>query len=168
MIFINLFTFEKHFTFHQVVKWSLLPSGVACTYKTLGIDRTTWTQKATHWLTGTGPCITNAIATCRKNFSQWERSFLWKLRYHWLEFLRRVAKTLVIQGPGLHPVSLTISPHIIKIYWKIYCTLSTECNWSLQMFAHVMTALLSCHVQKFVVIFWPSCKQQHPIISVRF
>ena len=40
----------------------------------------------------TGPCITNVIATCRKNFSQWESS---------LKFLRRVAKTLVIQGPGL-------------------------------------------------------------------
>ena len=49
----------------------------------------------------TGPCITNVIATCRKNFSQWESSFLWKLRCHWLKFLRRVAKTLVIQGPGL-------------------------------------------------------------------
>ena len=48
----------------------------------------------------TGPCITNVIATCRKNFSQWESSFLWKLRCHWLKFLRRVAKTLVIQGPG--------------------------------------------------------------------
>ena len=48
----------------------------------------------------TGPCITNVFATCRKNFSQWERSFLWKLRCHWLKFLRRVAKTLVIQGPG--------------------------------------------------------------------
>ena len=49
----------------------------------------------------TGPCITNVIATCRKNFSQWESSFLWKLRCHWLKFLRRVAKTLVIQGPEL-------------------------------------------------------------------
>ena len=49
-----------------------------------------------------GPCITNVIATCRKNFSQWESSFLWKLRCHWLKFLRRVAKTLVIQGPGTH------------------------------------------------------------------
>ena len=48
-----------------------------------------------------GPCITNVIATCRKNFSQWESSFLWKLRCHWLKFLRRVAKTLVIRGPGL-------------------------------------------------------------------
>ena len=52
-------------------------------------------------LGSTGPCITNVIATCRKNFSQWERSFLWKLRCHWLKFLRHVAKTLVIQGPGL-------------------------------------------------------------------
>ena len=47
-----------------------------------------------------GPCITNVIATCRKNFSQWERSFHWKLRCHWLKYLRRVAKTLVIQGPS--------------------------------------------------------------------
>ena len=47
-----------------------------------------------------GFCITNVIATCRKHFSQWERSFLWKLRCHWLKFLRHVAKTLVIQGPG--------------------------------------------------------------------
>ena len=59
-----------------------------------------------------GPCITNVIATCRKNFSQWESSFLWKLRYHWLKLLRRVAKMLVIQGPGslCHP---DISTHAI-------------------------------------------------------
>ena len=55
-----------------------------------------------HWwlFQGPGPCITNVIATCRKSFSQWESSFLWKLRCHWLKFLRRVAKTLVILGPG--------------------------------------------------------------------
>ena len=55
------------------------------------------------WLHDRGPvaCITNVIATCRKNFSQWESSFLWKLRCHWLKFLRHVAKTLVIQGPDL-------------------------------------------------------------------
>ena len=47
-----------------------------------------------------GPCITNVIATFCNNFSQWGRSFLWKLRCHWLKFLRRVAKTLVIQGPS--------------------------------------------------------------------
>ena len=48
-----------------------------------------------------GPCITNVFATCRKNFSQWHRSFQRKLRSHWLKFLRHVAITLVIQGPGL-------------------------------------------------------------------
>ena len=47
-----------------------------------------------------GPCITNVFATCRKNFSQWHRSFQRKLRSHWLKFLRHVAITLVIQGPG--------------------------------------------------------------------
>ena len=46
-----------------------------------------------------GPYITNVIATCRKNFSQWESSFLWKLRYHWLKFLRRVEKNLSNTGP---------------------------------------------------------------------
>ena len=55
-----------------------------------------------------GPCITNVFATCRKNFSQWERSFLWKLRCHWLKFLRRVAKTLVIQGPVVLVVYLNV------------------------------------------------------------
>ena len=40
-----------------------------------------------------GPCITNVFVACRKNFSQWHRSFQRK-------FLRHVAITLVIQGPG--------------------------------------------------------------------
>ena len=44
--------------------------------------------------------LSPATWRCRKNFSQWDCSFLWKLRCHWLKFLRRVAKTLVIQGPG--------------------------------------------------------------------
>ena len=47
-----------------------------------------------------GPCITNVFATCRKNFSQWHRSFQRKLRSHWLKFLRHVTITLVIQDPG--------------------------------------------------------------------
>ena len=48
-----------------------------------------------------GPCITNVFATRRKNFSQWHRSFQRKLLSHWLKFLRHVAITLVIQGPGV-------------------------------------------------------------------
>ena len=63
---------------------------------------------------GPGPCITNVIATCRKNFSQWESSFLWKLRYHWLKFLRRVAKTLVIQGPVTPKVWVNSARHSYK------------------------------------------------------
>ena len=48
-----------------------------------------------------GPRITNVFATRPKNFSQWHRSFQRKLLSHWLKFLRHVAITLVIQGPGL-------------------------------------------------------------------
>ena len=46
----------------------------------------------------TRPRFTTATWRCRKNFSQWERSFHWKLRCHWLEFLRQIA--VVRQGPG--------------------------------------------------------------------
>ena len=75
--------------------------------------------------TGPGPCITNVIATCRKNFSQWERSFLWKLRCHWLKFLRRVAKTLVIQGPALYR-----SFKLIYTYIYIYiCNCKSVAGW---------------------------------------
>ena len=55
------------------------------------------------WIAGTavlGPCLTTATRRCRKNFSQWERSFHWKLRCHWLEFLRQRQIAAVTQGPG--------------------------------------------------------------------
>ena len=83
-----------------------------------GIHR--WPVNSLH--KGPGPCITNVIATCRKNFSQWESSFLWKLRYHWLKFLRRVAKTLVIQGP----VTRKMFPfdNVIMHFW----CLTTKCS----------------------------------------
>ena len=69
-----------------------------------------------------GPCITNVIATCRKNFSQWESSFLWKLRCHWLKLLRRVAKTLVIQGPAtiLSRTQLTEEIPMFSLYLNMY------------------------------------------------
>ena len=53
-------------------------------------------------LNNTGPCLTTATWRCRKNFSQWERSFLWKLCCHWLEGLRQRQITVVRQGPVLY------------------------------------------------------------------
>ena len=47
-----------------------------------------------------GPCLTSATWRCRKNFSQWECSFHWKLRCHWLEFLQQRQIAVVRQGPG--------------------------------------------------------------------
>ena len=64
----------------------------------VGFHRTIW-QLVVQWA-NPGPCITNVFATRRKNFSQWYRSFQRKLLSHWLKFLRHVAITLVIQGPG--------------------------------------------------------------------
>ena len=36
-----------------------------------------------------GPCIATAIWRSRTTLSQWERSFHWKLRCHWLKGLRQ-------------------------------------------------------------------------------
>ena len=50
---------------------------------------------------GTGPCFTTATWRCRKNFSQWKRSFLWKLCCHWLKRLRQRQIAVVKQGSGI-------------------------------------------------------------------
>ena len=47
-----------------------------------------------------GRCLTTATWRWRKNFSQWECSFHWKLRSHRLEFLRQRQIAVVRQGPG--------------------------------------------------------------------
>ena len=75
---------------------------------------------------GPGSCITNVIATCRKIFSQWERSFLWKLRCHWLKFLRHVAKRLVIQGPELL-IPVIVFMHLLPGSFLVWCRLIANC-----------------------------------------
>ena len=62
----------------------------------------------------TGPCLTSATWHCRKNFSQWERGFLWKRRCHWLKGLRQHMIAVVRQGPvSLH---MCRSIQIINLY----------------------------------------------------
>ena len=58
-----------------------------------------------------GPCVTTAIWRYRKPFSQWQHSFLWKLRFHWLKFLRQHHVAVVRQGP--------VSP--LLLHWR-YCS----------------------------------------------
>ena len=48
-----------------------------------------------------GLCVITAIWRCRKNFSQWKRSFHWKLRCHWLKFMRQCQIAVIIHGPVL-------------------------------------------------------------------
>ena len=45
------------------------------------------------------PSISNVTWRCRKNFSQWERCFHWKLPCHWLKFLKQRRIAVVILGP---------------------------------------------------------------------
>ena len=103
---------------------------------------------------GPGPCITNIIATCRKNFSQWESSFLWKLRCHWLKFLRRVAKTLVIQGPVTRKMSpfddviMRRTPFGVHRFLKTVSGLTRTCHrgWSVCKFDTLLQIGFSNHV----------------------
>ena len=59
----------------------------------------------------TGPCFTTATWCCRKNFSRWERSFLWKLHCHWLKGLRQCQIIVVRQGPVRSHEHHAISDH---------------------------------------------------------
>ena len=58
-----------------------------------------------------GPCITPAIWRCRKTVSQWQGSFQWKLRSHWLKFLRQRPATVIVLGTG--HVKVTTSHKIL-------------------------------------------------------
>ena len=63
---------------------------------------------------GPGPCLTTATWRCRKYFSQWERSFLWKLRCHWLKGLRQRQIAVVKQGPAYHCLCASLR-HLIHL-----------------------------------------------------
>ena len=58
------------------------------------------------------PCLTTAIWRCRKNSSQWQRSFQWKLHSHWLKFLwqRHVAVVRRPRTGCFHSQSCVASP----------------------------------------------------------
>ena len=58
-----------------------------------------------------GPCITTAIWRCRETLSQWECSFHWKLRCHWLKGLWQRHIAVVIQGLVLKWVELSHRPY---------------------------------------------------------
>ena len=53
-----------------------------------------------------GACLTTSIWRCRNLFIQWQHSFLWKLRSHWLKFLQQRHVAVVRQGPGTRMYSV--------------------------------------------------------------
>ena len=66
---------------------------------------------------GPGSCITTATWRCRNNFSQWERSFLGKLRCHWLKELWQRQIAVVRKSPvtrKMFPFDDIIMPSIKK------------------------------------------------------
>ena len=62
----------------------------------------------THWSFWARALSYYCVMTRRKNFSQWERSFHWKLRCHWLEFLQQRQIAVVRQDPGLGKVKVAV------------------------------------------------------------
>ena len=59
--------------------------------------------------------------------------------------------------PSTNCISITI-----QFRWKF--NLFSSKFWLLQNFAHDTTAIHSCHVQKFVTIWWPVIEQQNDIL----
>ena len=89
-----------------------------------------------------GPCLTTATWRCRKNFSQWECSFHWKLRCHWLEFLQQ-RQIAVVTGPRVPFHKCYVKP-IFAIFLN-----NTTLILMIQSgdnFAHAMTFQLAWYV----------------------
>ena len=70
-----------------------------------------------------GLCLTTATWRCRKNFSQWELSFLWKLRCHWLKGLRQRQIPVVRQGPEHNIRDRCRASWIVKQYGSLWLVL---------------------------------------------
>ena len=95
-----------------------------------------------------GPCLTTATCRCRKNFSQWECSFYWKLHCHWLEFLRQHQIAVVRQCPG--PLFKTSYQ---QISWSLNATrLGVRIIISLWNMAGTSAAVLQRQLSNFRVI----------------
>ena len=133
-----------------------------------------------------GPCITNVFATRRKNFSQWHRSFQRKLLSHWLKFLRHVAITLVIQGPGAYQAGSQIHIYLkytvnllwpseaiwrhkcasilylVMVCWRHHATTWTNIDFSLEMYCDIREKTISRQVPKLLL-----CKMSLEIILLK-
>ena len=67
------------------------------------------------------------------------------------------------------PRSTNVFSIAIQIQWKLHFALiSIPIQWSLQNFVHGTTAVLSWHVQKFVVMWWPVTELQQGEVSIKF
>ena len=78
-----------------------------------------------------GPCLTTATWCCHKNFSQWEWSFHWKLRCHWLEFLQQRQIAVIRQGPDgckMIPKSVTYPFENIIFYEQFIPCKNISCH----------------------------------------
>ena len=96
-----------------------------------------------------GPCITNVFATRRKNFSQWYRSFQRKLLSHWLKFLRHVAITLVIQGPGPQRHMASLDHSQMFMFWRARLCVQNNIE---RHTAHTIVSWLN-HIYIYIYIY---------------
>ena len=155
--FSNSLSWMKMYEFCSIFLWRFVPMGPINTC-IVQIMAWCWHNPALGVLwscarTSAGPCLTTAIWRCRKNSSQWQRSFQWKLHSHWLKFLWQRHVAVVRQGPGLRLLylgaDLRVTSHYLNkwwlVYWRIYVSLGFN---ELTMFP-VMTNFdldLRCHM----------------------
>ena len=100
---------------------------------------------------GPEPCLTTATWRCRKNFSQWECSFHWKLRCHWLEFLRQRQIAVVRQGSVIHSFDsfIIVCCWPAFVIWKI--TMMTTTTLIIHHYFNPSITEESCHLSSGIV-----------------
>ena len=62
----------------------------------------------------TWPCLTTATCRSRNNFSQWERGFLWKLRFHCLNCLRQRQIAVLRKGAALYSLNPSLAEPMVR------------------------------------------------------
>ena len=113
--------------------------------------------------------IEKAPRCCRKNSSQWQHSFQWKLHSHWLQFLRQCHVAVVRQGPvpqrdyihGLvrdYSISSALAMDILQSktkpsIWAVYSHISPHAGIT----PHTMVTFSSGDIEKHTSqIIWSS------------
>ena len=117
-----------------------------------------------------GPCITTAIWRCRNPFSQWQRSFQWKLCFHWLKSCEASYRRNNT-GPWLTPATALVRCGLfscptardcrVLAWWRHDCQLSwvwdKAIHWLVSPLVWLVNLNIDWGVPKTALNFWEIC-----------